>query len=249
MPKLHEILAVEPALSATNAKLQKETITTLGKTELFSGHIRTHQRFADDEQDQVQAPEYKEVETTATDVLAYFLHNGFGPYVDAVLQKDATNQVAFADIVIDGVTIAEKIPGTTLLGLESKLSALFPVFDKIPTLASGASWTAATDKADGVFTNPVPTETFQQRKWVDMQVVVQATEFHPAQTREIAKIDNVGKYIVTSYSGMVSSKQKAKLLLRLQKLTNAVKQARQRANHVDVVSASIGKKLNDYLLG
>jgi hypothetical protein len=248
-PKLHEVLAVEASLLATSVKLTKETQRTLGKTNLFSGQTKRHEVFDDTQQHLVQATEEMKVETSVAEVMFYFLDAGFAPYIDAVLQKDATNQIAKADIVIDGNVIASDVPGTTLLGLESKIAGLFPVFDAIPTLEPGVRWSLAPSEGANVYVNPVDEERVQTKRIVETKVIVAPTEFHPAQIRDIDSEVKTGKFIVTKYSSMLSSIEKADLLVRLQKLHSAVKQARQRANHAEVPDVHIGKTITAYLLG
>lgn len=248
MPKLHEVLAVESGLSTVAANLSKETIKTFGKENLFTGELKKHQVFDEDKQHLVQPTTERKVETTVTENLKYLFDSGLSPYWDSIIQKDSANQSAKADIIIDGKVIAKDVPGVTLLGLESKLAVVFDIFNAIPTLAPGIEWVQDENQKPGVMVNTQKEERLQSVTETDWKVIAEATEHHRAQLKEIASKVDIGKFTVTSYSGMVSPVQKAGILTRLQTLINAVKKARQRANCQEVPKVSIGKALADYLI-
>jgi hypothetical protein len=247
MPKLHEVLAVEQSLSIVAKKLSNESVKTLGKDNLFTGEVKTHTMFADDAQHLVQAPMSRTVTTTVKENLHYLFHQGLSPYWDAVAQKDDANQRAVADIKIGDEVIATNVAGTTLLGLESKLSALIEVFNAMPTLAPGINWEVDVTQPEGVFKNTMVEERMQAVKVPDHKVLYPATDRHPAQIEKFERIENIGKFSLVSFSGMVSPVEKARLIKRLQTLISAVKQARQRANCVEVHDVHIGEALTGYL--
>src|SRR5690242_19013370 len=120
MAKLHEVLAVESGLQTTAKQVNDETIKTFGKKdEHFVETTKSIRHFADDDQ-KLDNDETKAMVTTVFDKLLY----NAGPNIrafDAYLQKEATNQKAHADIVIDEKTIAKEVPATVLLGMETKL--------------------------------------------------------------------------------------------------------------------------------
>jgi len=81
--------------------------------------------------------EQKEMTTTVHDKLEY-MFGSVAEWLDAVLQKERTNQEARADIILpDGSALATDIPATFLLGMESKLKELREVFLATPTLQPG----------------------------------------------------------------------------------------------------------------
>lgn len=249
MAKLHELLAVESGLGKTADKLTKESIKSLQKENLFTGEVKKHTIFDDEKQHLVKADEVREVTTTVLENLEYLFEKGLVPYWDAVAQKDEANQRATADVIVDGKVILETVAGTTLLGLESKLGELLNLFNTIPTLAPGITWIQDTNQRDGINVNPQATERTIVTRTQDFRVLYEATKEHPAQIQQFEREVPSGKYTVTMYSGMVSPMKKADMLSRLQKLVNAVKQARQRANTVSLESVHIGKELASYLLG
>jgi hypothetical protein len=250
MSKLHEVLAVESSLSAVSIKLVKESIKSLNKDNLFTGEVKSHSIFSETEQHLVQAPQVRSVTTTVEENLRYVFEEGLTPYWDSVYQKDEANQRAVADIIIgDYGVLAENVPGTTLLGMESKLGGLLEMLTAVPTLPPGVSWEQDPAQAKGIYRNPVAEERMQSVKIPDHKVLYEATDKHPAQIEKFETIQHVGKFTVKSFSGMISPNEKAELIKRLQVLISAVKQARQRANCVEVKDVHIGKLLTDYLLG
>jgi hypothetical protein len=249
MSKLHEVLAVESSLSAVSLKLVKESIKSLNKDNLFTGEVKSHSIFSETDQHLVQATQERTVTTTVAENLKYTFEEGLIPYWDAIYQKDEANQRSVADIVVDGVKIAENVTGTTLLGMESKLGTLLEMFSAVPTLPPGISWEQDPNQAEGIYRNPVTEERMQSVKIPDHKVLYDATDKHPAQIEKFETIQHIGKFTVKTFSSMISPNEKANLIKRLQVLISAVKQARQRANCVEVKDVHIGKILADYLLG
>jgi len=243
--KLHEILAVEGDVAGANKTILAETFNTFAKKgELFNGFVRTLQMLQDGAP---EAPtEYKEVDTTVDKRLDY-QKDFVTRYLDVVLQKESTNQNAKADIEVDGVVLAKDVPATFLLGLESKLKQLRDVYSAIPTLPPGIKWIPDTTKEEGIFMSEKPEEQFKTEKVIVPQILYEATKEHPAQVDKIVESKNVGKYSKTLWTGTISSAKKSALLGKIDKLSRAVKKARQRANTEVVVKRTIGKELFDYI--
>lgn len=241
MAKLHEILAVESGLQTAAKKINEETIKTFGKKdEHFVESVRTVTHFAEEDQ-KLDTSESKAMVTTVFDKLLYTT----GPNVralDAYLQKEATNQKAFADIVVDDKIIATSVPATVLLGLETKLAELRTVYEAIPTLAPGPTWVEdRTRRAHGgIYGSEHADVTFRTRKTVKPIILSPATKEHPAQVNAIQEDMPVAKITTHHWSGMLTSAQKSDLLGRIDKLLRAVKRARQRANATEVVAGKIG---------
>jgi hypothetical protein len=247
--KLHELLAVESSLSATAGKLVKESVKAFQKDNLFTGEVKTHFIFDSEKAHLIKAPEVRDVTTTVMANLEYMFNNGLVPYWDAVAQKDEANQRAKADVTIGGRVILKDVPGTTLLGLESKLAELINVLNSVPTLPPGITWVQDLQQAEGVFVNTQKTERTIIVRVPDFKVMYEATKEHKAQIKEFEREESVGKYELVSYNSMISPVKKAAIMIRLQKLVSAVKQARQRANCVEIKPQQIGNDLAAYLLG
>jgi len=170
-------------------------------------------------------------------------------YLDAVLQKESTNQRANADIVVDGVTIATNIPATFLLGLESRLKYIKGMYVSIPTLQPGIKWEIDLSQSTEVFKRVYPEERFRTKKVRRNHEIAPATDKHPAQVEVYDENINVGKIVTDTWCGMITTAQKSAILGRVDKLIRAVKKARQQANATEVVDITIGKVLVDYING
>ncbi len=248
MAKLHEVLAVESGLQTAAKKINEETIKTFGKKdEHFVETTRVVSHFAEEDQ-KLDTVENKAMVTTVLDKLIY----NAGPNIralDAYLQKEATNQKAAAAIVVGDKTLAEDVPATVLLGLETKLAELRLVYEAIPTLAPGPTWNLdlAARGNGGVYAAANPDVTFRTKKTIKPITLSPATEHHPAQVQAITEDVPVAKIVTTHKSGMVTSAQKSALLERVDQLLRAVKRARQRANGTEVVKPTIGATLFDFI--
>ena len=168
-------------------------------------------------------------------------------YLDALLQKERTNQDATADIVIDGVKIADSLPATFLLGLESRLKRVRAVYESIPTLPPNIKWEKDETKGDDIYSRAHPEEQLKTEKIFKVQVLYDATKEHPAQVEKIPETKNVGVYKKEVWTGLLSPADKSVLLGKIDKLLQAVKKARQRANTTKVVKTTIGKELFAYI--
>ena len=248
MSKLHELLAVEGDLEGTYKKILQETNVNFTKhpDRYFGQHLRI-ENF--DENAPKEADQHKEMDDTIPSKLEYTAGHIIR-YLDAVLQKERTNQDAKADLVVDGVTIAKDIPATFLLGLETKLKNIRnEVYETIPTLAPGIAWDQDESQGPDVYKRRHPDEKFRTKKVMKNHVVAEATKEHPAQVQVYNEDEKVARVITDTWCGMVSPAQKSNLLSRIDKLIRAVKKARQQANTTEVVSVSIGKELFDFING
>jgi hypothetical protein len=248
--KLHELLAVEGDLEGAFKKILKESVVTFEKKgEHFIGMDKTLQMFDDARAHEEDA--YREVKalvTTAQAKLDYTTDYGVR-YLDAVLQKERTNQEAKADIEIDGTVIASDLPATFLLGLETRLKWVRELYEKVPTHTPGIEWIPDADMGAGVFRTKEPRHRHKTEKTMKHKVLYDATEEHPAQLETWSEDIPIGKFTETLWSGMLSPAEKSAKLGRIDKLLRAVKKARQRANAVDVVDVTIGKELFNYIEG
>lgn len=248
MAQLHELLAVEQSLATNAVACAKSVARNLAGKTLFSGLTKSHERFSDEEQHLVAATEVKEVQSTV-DAQLDFLATEMSKYFDTYAAKEATNQTAKADIVIDGRTLVSDVPATVLLGMESKLSQLVELYKNLPTLDSSVAWEAAPEAAlPGIFRTKHATETFQTQTEKKYNVVVQPTQHQAAVVDKYDEVTNVGKYTRVDFSGAITSFDKAERLARLNALIRAVKKARQRANQAEIISFdNFGSALFDYV--
>lgn len=245
MTKLHEILAVEGSKEKVAGKLVLESLRTMGKENLFSGQVRRLVML--DTNDAYLNTEERQSLTSTVDENLEYLVDPIAGYWDVVLQKDAANQEAKADIVIGDNILATGLPATFLLGLETKLANLRKLYETLPTLAPGIHWDVDEQERDGVFKTRHDVVSFKTEKDMEFKEASPATDHHPAQVAQLERTRNVGTFTVTKWSGMLTPLNKAQRLARLDQLLNAVKQARQRANSVKVEPTNVSKAFLDFI--
>lgn len=245
MSVLHELLSVEADLEAERrTKHDKISADFESKPAQFLGQHRKLEMF---HEDGIEYPEdIKKLDATVADKLVE-LKVVETRYFDALLQKEATNQEAVADLIVDGNTIAEKLPATFLLGMEKRLKVLKATYSKAPTLQLGIDWVEDKTIGKNIFKTANPVEKLKTESVVEPVVMYEATKEHPAQIKEVTKTQNVGKYVQTTWSGMLPESKKKITLARIEALIRACKQARQRANTTKIINKSIGDKLFSYI--
>lgn len=246
-PKLHELLAVEGDLEGIFKKIIEETKVNFTKhPDRYFGFHQRVEFF--DELAQKEADTHKKLDDTVPDKLNYTA-GLIVRYLDATLQKEKTNQEAKADIVIDGVVLATDLPATFLLGLEKKLVKVREIYSSIPTLQPGVKWNEDNSEGIDIFKQEHAEEKFRTKKVMKNHVVAEATKEHKAQVTTYTEDVKMARVIRDVWCGMISSSQKSSYLGRVDKLIRAVKKARQRANTQEVIKATVGKELFDYING
>jgi hypothetical protein len=254
-PMLHEILAVEVDVQGVANKIIPEAIKTFSdKATHFTGSHRTLKMFSGDASNEAATAatekaeeQHLEMVTTVHEKLQYVL-DGVTRYYDVVLQKEATNQDAVADLVLtDGTVLAEKLPVGFLLGMETKLKALRTVYEVIPTLAPGINWVPDSARGKHVFRQANAEVRAKTAKEIKHKVLVAPTDKHPAQIEKWEETVNVGTFTKETWSSAMTTTEKSALLGRLDDLIQATKQARMRANATPVRQTKIGQKLISFL--
>jgi hypothetical protein len=250
--KLHEILAVEGDQEGRSKKLIEETIATFNNKErMFTSKQRKLTMFGKSEANdqELKAIEAKEAATlplasTIPENLNY-LAVILSDYYDVLFQKEATNQVAKADLYLNDTVVLKDVPVTFLLSMESRLKEVRRVIEVIPTLEPTVAWTRdETHAKKNVWIAPQVNDT-KTLKETDYKIIVPPTDKHPAQTAAYDVVKNIGQYTDTIWSGKISSANKARLLENTDSLIQAVKKARQRANTASLISAN---KTGDVLM-
>jgi hypothetical protein len=168
---------------------------------------------------------------------------------DVLLQKSLTNQIARADIVLaDGKTIASNVPVDELLGLESRLEELRKVFHAMPTNRADTKYEASDDGRKGSWTAVDADITTKTERTKEPFIKAPATDKHPAQVDVVEKDVVVGTFTNIKLSGAATTLQKAQAIELIDDLIAATKQARMRANTVDVVDGKVGAAITAYLM-
>lgn len=247
MGKLHELLAVEQDLMREAKKTLDEAIRVFGRKELFTGlHKRLEMIEEGRDAEEKEAEEYAELTTTANEITGAFWIAATR-YYDALLQKESANQEATADVIIGEQTIASGLPATFLLGMEARLNTIRALYEAMPTLAPGTVWEPDEQKRTGAWRATRPEIRRKTEKVVKHSVVYKATVEHPAQVETWNVDEMVGTFTTEMWSGAVPQAEKLDKLVRLDRLIRAIKQARQRANTVEVKPLEIGKRLSEYI--
>lgn len=248
MSKLHELLAVSGDLEGTAKKLIEEaTVTFSTKADRFVGQTAVMEMF-DANRTVENVTQSKALDETVLDKLDH-VARAVSKWFNSFASVEASNQTATADLIVDGVTLAEKVPSTALLGLESRLKQLRPMYEAIPTLQPGVDWVPAPDEGKGVYKTREPKVRQRTEKQPMSKILVEATPHHPAQIEKWTQDVAVGKYTDTFVSGMLTPAEKSALLDRLDGLIRAVKKARQRANSAETVHLQIGEALVAHIHG
>ena len=253
MSQLHELLAIEGQKEGYFKETLIEMVNLFNKKiSHFNGFNKTLILHGDETPEktakELAETENQTITTTVRDEFDYLAGVVTG-YLDVIYVKDEANQRAKADITIDGVVIATAVPATTLLSLENKLKQLRPIYTEIPTLQPGPTWILDTSLGKGVYIDSNEQIRTKTKKGFDFKVLTQATENHPAQIEKWETVEDIGFTKLNRWTSMISVADKVELLKRFDKLADAVKQARQRANTVEVKKVEIGNALFNYLHG
>jgi hypothetical protein len=234
MTKLHEILAVEDTVVSAAKKLVAETAGKFSRhTEFFTGTIRTLKRLTDSPADKAMEEAAKKVKELPTDVpstLSYVF-----PFLDKGLHvkmvKHLTNQLAKADIVLGNEVLMKDVPVDFLLDLERLLPEWRAMYAVMPTLDPSYQWVS---ERKGVWKLKESVASAQTEKIMHPVVLAPATDKHPAQVKESTKDVVVGTFHDMTISGAATTQQKADAMKLCDELLAAVKQARMRANSVEI---------------
>lgn len=246
--RLHQILAVESDAEGVVKQVLPEAKHTFhAKPDHFLGYNKEWRMLDEEKQAEAPPPERKELVTTVHEKLDY-LARALTEYWDLVLTKEAANQDARADVIIGGITIGMDLPATFLLGMESKLKQLREVLKEIPTLAPGQEWYLNADRGQHVYQAAHAEHTQKTKKVPVHKVLVDPTKEHPAQIEKWHEDQVVATSTKTIWSGMLTPAEKSEMLSRLDKLLQAVKQARQAANMQEAPKQSIGTKMMSYII-
>lgn len=243
LAKLNQIIAVEKGVKSTVSREVTDSYHQLQKATLLTGISRTYTP-RDDEGDKLPA-EYTKVQVNAMDVVRQSAAR-LTELFDITATKDCTNQVAVADVVVDGKTLVSKVPVTYLLFLEKQLTDLHTLIKKLPLLDGSEDW--HMDEAQGCYATE-PVQTTRTKKIPRNHVKAEATEKHPAQVEVFYEDVIVGNWRTVKLSGAVPAPTVAVLLGRVEKLQAAVKFAREEANETTAVEKKVGDAIFQYLLG
>jgi hypothetical protein len=250
-PQLHEVLAVEQELKGKAESARAQTTETFHTQQNhFCGMRRTFRPFAVEEQE--ASGERLEAETnlatTVPEELAKLLAT-VGEAIDLGYQIDEANTRARADVVVGDRTIAADVPATFLLQLERRLRELRAVFREAPCYDPVRLWSPDPSAEKKHVMRAEPVVTIRKQKTRKYKVTYEATKEHPAQV-DIFEVDEpVGEIRSYEWTGMLATGARSAMIERIDQLLAAVKQARSRANTVEVdTQRRIAHAMVDFLL-
>jgi hypothetical protein len=241
MTKLNQIVAVVNGVKTKTARTLADVYQNLKKDQLFDGISRTYQPV--DEDGETQPPEQKLVQATTNDsilVVKEALTNMF----DTIYTQDVANSQATANVVVEDKMLAPNVPITYLLFLEKQLTDIHTFVNSLPVLDPAFEWTF--DENRGAYATK-PMSTNKTKKVFRNHVKSEATKEHPAQVEVYSEDVKIGEWATVKFSGAMPVAEKKRMLERVNKLSNAVKMAREEANSIEIVNKAIAEALLEYI--
>lgn len=244
MPKvlrLNHVVATVAGKKTAAEKALTEVYHIAQKNELFAGLVREYTpKFdgGDAKPSEKKMPQYRVSD------LYRKVEGALVAMFDEVGTVDYTNCGARADVVVDGKTLMVQAPVTYLLFMEKQVTNLKNFVEKLPVRDANEEWGYQQEAA--LFATP-PATSLVSAKVQEPIVLHPATVEHPAQTQLITKDVTVGTWSSRKFSGAITRQDQEKMLDRLNKLSDAVKVAREEANNVEAKPQQIGGLVLDFV--
>jgi len=243
MTALSQIIAIEKDIKEKAAQNRSRAEGMFGKASLLSGLSRNYTP-KDDEGEKFPS-ESTSVQVKARQTLGD-VQSALITLFDTVATKDYANCVATSSIVVDGKTLLSNVPATYILFLEKQLAELLAFVKKVPTLDAAEVW--HYDEGQDCYAAE-PVETMRTKKVPQRFVLAEATREHPAQVQVYQEDVPTGRWRTIKYSGAIPAKELNEMVVRIEKLQQAVKFAREDANRTEVKQQYVGAPLLHYLFG
>jgi hypothetical protein len=240
-PKLNQVIAIEKGVNSRATAEITAIHRTFANPALFNGFSKEYQPLNDDGEQ--YPPESKKVTEIVSDLLAR-VQKSKTELFDTVAQKDFANMEAKANVVLDGETLIANAPVPFLLFVEKQLTDMRTLIAGLPILDANEEWDM--DSGSGLYKS-APFTTHRTAKVQEAIVKYPATDKHPAQTEMITKDVIAGHWTTIKQSGAITRVEQRKLAERVEKLLNAVKQAREEANMADAPPVKAGDAIFGYL--
>ena len=242
--KLNQIVAIERDVKTRAYKDLTKEHHLLQKADVVAGMSRTYRPKEDG--GETFPSESKHVAMRVRDALSD-VRARQRELFDVTLNKDLGNMLATGDITMeDGQVLLTGVPVPTLLFLEKQLQDLHTFIGKLPTLDPMQRWTF--DQQQGYYVTD-PVETIKTKKVKKAIVLHPPTKEHPAQTQLVDDDITVGTWTTINLSGAIPPDERRRLLDRVEALAKAVKEARERANLVEINERKMADTIFDFLLG
>lgn len=238
---LNQLIALRKGITADTHSVVTRLHHDVQKANLTNGFSRTYRKIKDEDAD--LPPEGQRVQLRASEVLLA-ARDALVKMFDVTAAIDWSNQIAKADVVVDGRVLIADAPVSFLLFLEKQLVDIGTFVKKLPVLDPAETW-HWDDNADAWATER--TTTIRTKKVMRNHEVAPATDKHPAQVTVFQEDDQVGYWDTIKFSGAVDGARVKLLLERVRTLSEAVKVAREAANMTPVVQPRPGSAVFDYL--
>lgn len=245
--KLHEVVAIRKGVKSRTYGDLDVVHKENQKPALFNGQTK---EFKPKDADGETFPnESQKVQRTTEDALrkARKLRT---EALDIEATQEYGNLEAKADVVLDGKVILAGVPATLLIHLEKELIDFRTFVQEMPTLDDAKAWTKDPNgplyRSETVVTHKTKKV---QRPIVKYDAVIKDGQALPAQTEMITEDVVTGHWHTTYLSGALPVPRKEELLDKVDRLRDAVKQARARANDTLVSKKEIGGAIFSFLLG
>lgn len=242
MPKLNQIVAVVNGKKSDAEKAITEVYQAVQKDTLFNGLTKTYVPLVGEDE---LPSEKKQLQLKVADAIAIF-REAMTPLFDVVATQDNANCLAKADVVVDGQPVLTGVPVTYLLFLEKKLTDLQTFVMKLPVLDPAVTWSYDAN-ADCYASEK--TWRYHTKKIAKTIVRAPATDKHPAQVDLVHEDVNVGKWETIAFSGAIPARQQHEFVVRIKKLIEAVKTAREQANLLEADPVKTGDAVFNYVFG
>lgn len=247
MPKLHELLAVDQNLRSQAESCRADLANTFEKkTQHFQEALVTFKSNTEGTPDKVESR--LSLQTTVHKELDW-ISQKLSAALDVGHQIDVANTTAKSDVVLeDGTVLLKDVPATSLLQLEKRVAEIQDLANRIPTLDPSKGFEVDPSKGSDIY-KAREEEKPRTKKEFRFIVMVPPTDKHAAQVKELMEDVPVGTLLVQEWSSLITVNEKAQILDRIESVRRAVKQARARANEIDmdVRTNKIGQRILDYV--
>lgn len=243
MGTLAEIIAVEKSKKARAESTLTEAHHKLQKPALINGQTRTYA--PRDENGEEKPAEVQLVQVHVRDEIKN-ARTALAQLFDVTATKDWGNTVARADIVVDEKVLLAAVPVTYLLFLEKQLVNLVTFVDKLPVHDPSVEW--HENPSTGTWVSQ-PEKSVSTKKAYRNHRLAPATQQHAEQVQVYTEDEPVGEWSKIRHTSALPSTQKDLFRTRVEKLQDAVKIARERANHSEVKDQHVGDTVLGYIFG
>lgn len=241
MDTLSKVIAIEKGLKSRCYSEITEMHKSNQKVDLFNGFSKVYRK--KDEEGEDYPSEKKKVQLQADNQINKFAKN-VTQILDITATKDYANCNAKADIIVDGKILVKEAPTTFILFLEKEINDIRTFIEALPVLDSAENWTL--DPQAGLY----KTDTYlsqRTKKIVKPITLAEATDKHPAQVQLVNEDIVVGYWETIKQSGSISPTEKEVYLENIEKLSAAIKCAREKANQTPTEQKLVGANIFDYL--